>query len=60
MVPLFNIIVHFLVASQSYHLPSKGYVVVSNIKLYRFKVILCASEHICSIVRYCFRSFKQL
>jgi len=22
------------------------------------KVILCASEHICSIVRYCFRSFK--
>ena len=25
-----------------------------------FKVILCASEHICSIVRYCFRSFKQL
>ena len=24
------------------------------------KVILCASEHICSIVRYCFRSFKQL
>ena len=25
-----------------------------------FKVILCSSEHICSIVRYCFRSFKQL
>ena len=25
-----------------------------------FKVILCTSEHICSIVRYCFRSFKQL
>ena len=24
------------------------------------KVILCASEHICSIVRYCSRSFKQL
>jgi len=24
------------------------------------KVILCASDHICSIVRYCFRSFKQL
>jgi len=24
------------------------------------KVILCASEQICSIVRYCFRSFKQL
>ena len=24
------------------------------------KVILCASEHICSIVRYCFRRFKQL
>ena len=24
------------------------------------KVILFASEHICSIVRYCFRSFKQL
>ena len=24
------------------------------------KVILCASEHICSIVQYCFRSFKQL
>ena len=24
------------------------------------KVKLCASEHICSIVRYCFRSFKQL
>ena len=24
------------------------------------KVILCESEHICSIVRYCFRSFKQL
>ena len=23
------------------------------------KVILCASEHICSIVRYCFKSFKQ-
>jgi len=23
------------------------------------KVILCASEHICSIVRYCFRSFKH-
>ena len=26
----------------------------------KVKVILCASEHICSIVRYCFRSFKQL
>ena len=26
----------------------------------KLKVILCASEHICSIVRYCFRSFKQL
>ena len=24
------------------------------------KVILCTSEHICSIARYCFRSFKQL
>ena len=24
------------------------------------KVILCASEHNCLIVRYCFRSFKQL
>ena len=24
------------------------------------KVILCASEHICSIVRYCFRRLKQL
>ena len=24
------------------------------------KVILCASEHICLIVRYCLRSFKQL
>ena len=28
--------------------------------LHFVKVILCASEHICSIVRYCFRSFKQL
>ena len=27
---------------------------------YKVKVILCASEHICSIVRYCFRSFTQL
>jgi len=27
--------------------------------LYLLKVILCASEHICSTVRYCFRSFKQ-
>ena len=26
----------------------------------KFKVILCASEHICSIERYCFKSFKQL
>jgi len=25
-----------------------------------FKVILCASEHICLIARYCYRSFKQL
>ena len=33
----------------------------SNIRnLNCVKVILCASEHICSIVRYCFRSFKQL
>jgi len=24
------------------------------------KVILCASEQICLIVRYCYRSFKQL
>jgi len=24
------------------------------------KVILCASEQICSIVRYCFRSFKKI
>ena len=28
--------------------------------VHMFKVILCASEHVCSIVRYCFRSFKQL
>ena len=26
----------------------------------QLKVILCASEHICPIVRDCFRSFKQL
>jgi len=39
----------------------------TNVKMATFltinlfiKVILCASEHICSIVRYCFRSFKQL
>ena len=32
---------------------------VNDVRLY-LKVILCASEHICSIVRYCFRSFKQL
>jgi len=34
---------------------------VSYVKviLVSLKVILCASEHICSIVRYCFRSFKQ-
>ena len=33
-----------------------------NIKIHSesLKVILCASEHICSIVRCCFRSFKQL
>ena len=30
------------------------------VDLKNLKVILCASEHICSIVRYCFRSFKQL
>ena len=29
-------------------------------KMLHVKVILCASEHICSIVRYCFRSYKQL
>ena len=33
---------------------------VLHICHYNLKVILCASEHICSIVRYCFRSFKQL
>ena len=27
---------------------------------YTIKVILCASEHICWIVRYCFRSFKKI
>ena len=33
----------------------------NNMKIMvNIKVILCASEHICSIVRYCFRSFKQL
>jgi len=33
--------------------------VVSRTRL--FKVILCASEHICSIVRYCFRNnFKKI
>jgi len=32
----------------------------SNTDPISFKVILCASKHICSIVRYCFRSFKQL
>ena len=31
-----------------------------EVKQSNVKVILCASEHICSIVRYCFRSFKQL
>jgi len=29
-------------------------------KLMVVKVILCASDYICSIIRYCFRSFKQL
>ena len=33
---------------------------VVYVRLLCIKVILCASEHICSIVRYCFRSFKQL
>ena len=28
--------------------------------IHKLNVILCASDHICSIVRYCFRSFKQL
>ena len=32
----------------------------NNCKTCIIKVILCASEHICSIVRYCFKSFKQL
>ena len=35
----------------------------TDIRLQRhieLKVILCASEHICSIVQYCLRSFKQL
>ena len=30
------------------------------ISIEEVKVILCASEHICSIVRYCFKSFKKL
>ena len=33
---------------------------VLNWYLNWLKVILCASEHICSIVRYCFRSFKSI
>ena len=36
-----------------YNPPYKAFV-------HRLKVILCASEHICTIVRYFFRSFKQL
>jgi len=28
--------------------------------LFNLKVILCASEQICLIVRYCYMSFKQL
>ena len=35
-------------------------VVIEILHVHLLKVILCASEHICSIVRYCFRSFKQL
>ena len=31
-----------------------------NHQSFYFKVILCVSEHIYSIRRYCFRSFKQL
>ena len=30
-----------------------------NISLHVLKVILCASEQICLIVRYCYRSFKH-
>jgi len=39
----------------SFNTKTKG-----SVKYTTFKVILCASEHICSIVQYCFRSFKQL
>ena len=34
--------------------------VVNKLNKCTLKLILCASEHICTIVRYCFRSFKQL
>jgi len=34
--------------------------ILIQIATYKLKVILCASENICSIVRYCFRSFKHL
>jgi len=39
------------------HLPLKSHI---KIRTQLIKVILCTSEQICSIVRYCFRSFKQL
>ena len=43
---------------QKYSISSR--VVIEILHAHLLKVILCASEHICSIVRYCFRSFKQI
>ena len=45
----------------SFFTPTNSTIPVSLVKcVIIIKVILCASEHISSIVRYCFRSFKQL
>ena len=34
--------------------------IIYMVRLFLFKVILCASKHIRSIVRYCFSSFKKI
>ena len=53
---------HFLIVFvKDPHFPDWIFDIPNNVKhVIYIKVILCASEHICSIVRYCFRSFKQL
>ena len=49
----------YTIIHSTQHVPLSQYTKQSRISR-TFKVILCASEHIFSIVRYCFRSVKQL